>query len=951
MKVALFSLFFLSLMVIFSTGTAHAADDGSMIYVNGSSGNDSNNGYSWLTAKQTIGNATGTVATNGTVTIANGTYSGTGNVGISITNNMTITGLDQNGTIIDGEGTSQIFTISAGVTVTIENLTLTNGYATTGGAVYDEGDLTIQNCNIINNTADYGGGIYTSTNSACTIIDSTISSNTATNYGGGIAINGTCTITNSTITSNTTKYGGGISNDGSCTVTDSNINSNTASQHGGGIYNVGTCTVNGSAINSNTASQYGGGIYNYNTGTCTVTDSNIKNNTSSIGGGITNDGTCTVTDSNINSNTANYGGGIYNYINSICKVIDSNINNNTAPIGGGICNNSSTCAITGSTISSNTATNGGGICNNYGTLTVSGCDFESNQASYGNAIYNYGGDTSNRVVQFCRFYDHAAGYEIYSDSGSMDAQYNWWGSNKNAISKVYGNVDVSPWLVLDIDVTPVFIGKNGSSTVTANLWFDSDGNYHNPASEHIKDGISVDFYTTIGILNSPVLTSDGSAVSTLIPNMVSGVADVFAILNDQFVQTQVIIDTTSPTVTNIDPVDGAVINDTSKVVTVTFNEAVQQGSAYNDISITCNGTPVSVITSLNSNILTITNTGTYTDGTYTINIPADAVKDSVGNGIDTYTSQFTVDTIPPAVTGVDPADGAVINDTTKVVTVTFSEDILEGTTFDDISVSCNGTPLTTITKAITGNLLTLTNTASYADGTYTVNIPVGAVVDEVGNSLDTAFSSLFTMDTVAPVITSTDPVNGATNLTGDQIITVTFSEDIMMGTGWIELIDRNTGAAVDLTTSINGNILTITPTSDLAEAWYKVMIHTGCVTDLAGNMVAGKSFTFSVGTSPTITATSPVDGATNVNVAKTITVTFSEAIRKSSHFWVELVDSTGTAVAYTSYITGGNMLVIDPTSYLAAGTTYTVKLHTGCVTDLAANPVAPYVFSFTTRST
>ena len=70
MKVAVFSLLVLSLVMIFSTGTAHAADDGSMIYVNGSSGNDTNDGYSWLTAKQTIGNATGTVASGGTVTIA-----------------------------------------------------------------------------------------------------------------------------------------------------------------------------------------------------------------------------------------------------------------------------------------------------------------------------------------------------------------------------------------------------------------------------------------------------------------------------------------------------------------------------------------------------------------------------------------------------------------------------------------------------------------------------------------------------------------------------------------------------------------------------------------------------------------------------------------------------------------------------------------------------------------
>ena len=144
-------------------------------------------------------------------------------------------------------------------------------------------------------------------------------------------------------------------------------------------------------------------------------------------------------------------------------------------------------------------------------------------------------------------------------------------------------------------------------------------------------------------------------------------------------------------------------------------------------------------------------------------------------------------------------------------------------------------------------------------------------------------------------------------------------------------------------------MLVINPVDDLAEGSYKVMLHTDCVTDLAGNILAGQSFRFTVGVAPTIVSTSPVDGATNVSVAKTITVTFSEAIRKSSSFWVELVDSNGTTVEYTSYITGGNILVINPTSDLASNTTYKVKLHTGCVTDLLGNPLRGKSFSFTTR--
>ncbi len=113
---------------------------------------------------------------------------------------------------------------------------------------------------------------------------------------------------------------------------------------------------------------------------------------------------------------------------------------------------------------------------------------------------------------------------------------------------------------------------------------------------------------------------------------------------------------------------------------------------------------------------------------------------------------FTIDTVAPTVTSIDPADGTLLNDTTKVVTVTFSKDIEEGTAFDDITIILEGKVidetttipdkiLTTITKTINGNVLSLTNTASYLYGKYTVNIPVDAVVDEAGNSLESSFTS------------------------------------------------------------------------------------------------------------------------------------------------------------------------------------------------------------------
>ncbi|MGV8142994.1 MAG: Ig-like domain-containing protein [Methanothermobacter sp.] len=322
--------------------------------------------------------------------------------------------------------------------------------------------------------------------------------------------------------------------------------------------------------------------------------------------------------------------------------------------------------------------------------------------------------------------------------------------------------------------------------------------------------------------------------------------------------------------------------------------------------------------------------------------------DLAGNNSPVYSESYIIDTIVPVISVIDPKNGATNVASSKTINVTFNEAIKAGSNFwiELINSSQEAIPFTT---SIDGNILTITPTNDLTEDRYKLILHTGCVTDLAGNLL--ASKSIYFSVGTSPTITSTNPTNGATNLATDKVITITFSEDVVMKKGWIELVNKTKGTAVDFTSTINGNVLTITPTNALTEALYKVMVHTGSVTDRAGNLVAGKSFYFSVGTSPTITSTSPLDGATNVHVAKTITVTFSETIKKSRNFWIEVVDSTGNAVAYNSYITSGNILVIDPMDNLAANTTYKVKLHTGCVNDLAGNLVAPYIFSFTTKNT
>ncbi|MCE7698619.1 MAG: hypothetical protein K8E24_007210, partial [Methanobacterium paludis] len=293
-------------VVLFSFGVnSAAAANASTIYVN-TTGNNSWDGQSAIWngtsgPKQTITNATGTVAENGTVYIAQGTYNESG---ININTNMIIIGESQQNTIINGQQSgNSIFTIEQGVIVTITNLTLENGTSNVGGAIVNHGNLTVT--------------------------DSTFNNNTATELGGAIANDGNLTVTCSTLNNNTAQAGGAIFNiGGTLPVTSSTLNNNTA-QAGGAICNLGgTLPVTSSTLNNNTA-QGGGAILN-EYGTLPVTCSTLNNNTAQAGGAIFNeDGNLTVTSSMLNNNIAQqFGGAIYNYDDGSFGDVNSVVNFN-----------------------------------------------------------------------------------------------------------------------------------------------------------------------------------------------------------------------------------------------------------------------------------------------------------------------------------------------------------------------------------------------------------------------------------------------------------------------------------------------------------------------------------------------------------------------------------------------------------------------------------------------
>ena len=227
-----------------------------------------------------------TLTSNTTLTLAQSvTIDGTGSSVTIDGHCMLVMGL----CTVTGGGT-QVFMVRAGVTATLNALTIQHGNVGgrgAGGGVFNSGTLNVTNTTFSGNAARSGAVIWT-TGSTLNVTNSVFSGNIASTSGGVIfAATGAVTITNSTFSGNTATNNGGVidnENNGTVTITNSTFSGNSApSGDGGAIYNpTGVLTVTNSTLSGNSAID-GGGIAS--AGAVTITNSTIANNTAGLAGG------------------------------------------------------------------------------------------------------------------------------------------------------------------------------------------------------------------------------------------------------------------------------------------------------------------------------------------------------------------------------------------------------------------------------------------------------------------------------------------------------------------------------------------------------------------------------------------------------------------------------------------------------------------------------------------
>jgi CSLREA domain-containing protein len=233
---------------------------------------------------------------------------GTYNVGsaLGVGGNVLIQGAGWQSTIISASASDyNVMSVATGITAEIEDLSIMDGDAFSGGGLWNEGTVTLRRLNLVNNETSIGNGGAIRNWADLTLEDCWIFSNTSQGNGAGISNESGAylLVKDSAVESNevfgASNGGGGIYNDtgGTVDVERSAINANTAPV-GGGIFSYGTTwlanvTVSGNS-STTTGTNGGGGINNQSGATLDLKSVTIANNSTVTGQALVNIGTLNV---------------------------------------------------------------------------------------------------------------------------------------------------------------------------------------------------------------------------------------------------------------------------------------------------------------------------------------------------------------------------------------------------------------------------------------------------------------------------------------------------------------------------------------------------------------------------------------------------------------------------------------------------------------------------------
>jgi ketosteroid isomerase-like protein len=410
----------------------------------------------------------------------------------------------------------------------------------------------------------------------------------------------------------------------------------------------------------------------------------------------------------------------------------------------------------------------------------------------------------------------------------------------------------------------------------------------------------------------------------------------------------------SPTVIATSPVNGATGVLLNATVTATFS-SVMAPASINTSTFTVTGpggTAAAGAVSYSGTTATFTPTASLAANSVYIGTITTGATDPGGNALQAnFVWSFT--TGAPTVISTVPAGGATAVAVNTVVSATFSEP-MNPATLTNATFTVTGPGATPVARVVSyaGSTPTFTPTTVLANSTvFTATITTGAK-DPAGAALAANFVWTFTT-APPPTVVSTLPVNGATAVPVNTLVSATFSGPMNPATitGTTFTVTGPGATAVAGAVKYTGNTATFTPTSALANSTlFTATITTGAKDPSGAPLAANFVWTFTTAAPPavvppTVPASNAVGVADGVVLAATFNVPMDATTINTTTF---KLNGPGTTPVTGSVNYSGSTATFTPAALLAASTLYTATITTGAKDPTGTSLAANYVWTFTT---
>ena len=387
-----------------------------------------------------------------------------------------------------------------------------------------------------------------------------------------------------------------------------------------------------------------------------------------------------------------------------------------------------------------------------------------------------------------------------------------------------------------------------------------------------------------------------------------------------------------PVASSTDPLNNATGVALNKVVAITFSGAMDPLTITSSTFMLKQGTTaIAGAVAYSGTTATFTATNSLAANTvYTATVTTGA-KDVAGDAIAANKVWSFTSVGLPEVSSTDPLDNTVNVAQNKVVSITFSKAMDPLTITSSTFTFKQGTTAIAGAVAYSGTTATFTPSNNLSAGMiYTATVTTGAK-DVAGDAI--AANKVWSFTTVGlPEVTATNPLNNATSVVRNKIVSLTFSKAMNASTITSLTFTLKQGTtAIAGAVAYSGTTATFTPTNILSASTTYIATVTTDAKDLVGNAIAAnKVWSFTTG------GTASSLAAVNLGAAGNYVILAKTAINNNPTS--AITGDLGLSPAAESYITG--FALTDATGY-ATASQVTGKVY-------AADQAAPTPINLTT---